>query len=140
MLNSIGVVSFVVVLTAVWQLVKSYRPTYQYVRGRAADAACWERHYSAELLPFVQKVRETIQAAFLLRKDDIDRLRPDDRLSAIYRAAYPRPWLADTLEFETLQAALRKEYHVPESLLSTLWAMTVGDVIQLCIAHREDVA
>ena len=141
MLNSLGVLSFVVSAIAIgWHIVKWYRPTNEYVRRRMSDPGLWEREYPAELAPLARKVLGTIRTAFLLREDDVDRLRPDDRLSAMYRAAYPKRWQADTLEFETLQADLRKKYHIPESVLSTLWEMTIGDIIHLCIAHRRDAA
>jgi hypothetical protein len=74
----------------------------------------------------------------LLRDNDVPRLRPDDRLSAMYRAAYPKRWQADTLEFETLQADLRRKYDIPESALSTLWEMTIGDIIHLCSETPPD--
>ena len=141
MLKSIGVLSFVVLAIAIaWHIVKWYRPTNEYVRRRTSDPGMWNREYPAELAPLVRKVLETIRTAFLLREDDVHRLRPDDQLSAIYRAAYPKRWQADTLELETLHADLRKKYHIPESALSTLWQMTIGDIIHLCIAHQRDAA
>ena len=141
MVPSVGVLAFAVVAIALgWRFVKWHRPTNEYVRHRAAHPGAWEHQYPAELEPLVRKVLGTIQTAFLLRDDDIHRLRPDDRLSAIYQAAYPKRWQADTLEFETLHADLREKYHVPESALTTLWDMTVSDVLHLCIAHQRDAA
>jgi hypothetical protein len=141
MLNSLGVLSFVVLAIAIgWHIAKWYRPTNEYVRRRTSDPELWKREYPTELAPLVGKVLGTIRTAFLLREDDVHRLRPDDRLSAMYRAAYPKRWQPDTLEFETLQADLRKKYHIPESALSTLWEMTIGDIIHLCVAYQRDAA
>jgi hypothetical protein len=139
MLKSLGVPLFVVLAIAVgWHVAKWYRPTNEYVRHRTSDPGWWERAYPTELALLVRKVLGTIQTAFLLRHDDVDRLRPSDQLAAMYRAAYPKRWQADTLEFETLHADLRRKYHIPEPALSTLWEMTVNDIIQLSIAHQRD--
>src|SRR5512144_2931698 len=70
----------------------SYRPGYEYLRDRRVDRGHWSRVFSAEQLPLVLDVLDSVRDAFALRKDDIGRLQPADRLLDIYRAAYRSRW------------------------------------------------
>ena len=117
-------------------LYRRYRPSYQYLIGRDPDSRRWVRLYRDIDLHVVQDVLETIRGAFLLRGEDIDRLKPEDRLLDIYRAAYPSQDTPDTLEFETLYRDLNHLFAVPEAELRTLTDMTIHEVIVKCLAWQ----
>ena len=74
-----------------------------------------------------------IRDEFHLRRDDIYRLRPDDRLMAIYRAAYPRGG-ADAMEFEGLTWTLHDKFCIPQDEL-VLPDPTVADIVRLCLRN-----
>ncbi|OAI21166.1 hypothetical protein BJL95_04135 [Methylomonas sp. LWB] len=95
------------------------------------DKKLWVEIYSSNDLPVVEDALDDIKNAFLLRNDDVFRLRPNDLLLDIYNAAYPHKW-ADTLEFETLTLSLKKK-GIPEKALAELTNPTVGDIINLCL-------
>ena len=79
---------------------------------------------------------QTISDAFLLRQGDLFKLRPEDRLHDIYRAAYPNIQVPDALEFETLTKVLVHGFHVPESVLATEREPRVQDVVDWCLRYR----
>jgi hypothetical protein len=62
-------------------------PSWWFLRDRPLDTTLWERGYSQSQIPIVICALQAIAEAFLLRKDDIYRLYPGDRLHAIYKAA-----------------------------------------------------
>jgi len=128
----------ILAVAVAWSSYSSYRPSYEYLRDRPVDRGRWSRAFSAEHMPLVLDVLGDIRDSLALRKDDVDRLRPTDRLFDIYRAANPSQWQPDALEFETLWRDLLDRFHVPESELQTLTGWTVGQVIEACIAHRAD--
>lgn len=114
-----------------------HRPSWEYLRNRVPDKKPWVAIYSSNDLPAVEAALEDIKNAFLLRNDDVFRLRPNDLLLDIYKAAYPHKW-ADTLEFETLTLSLKKK-GISEKVLADLTNPTVGDIINLCLAlHSRD--
>jgi hypothetical protein len=109
-------------------------PSWWFLRDRPLDTTLWERGYSQSQIPVVICALQAIAEAFLLRKDDIYRLYPGDRLHAIYKAAYPRGG-PDALEFELLSKKLMKHFKVPEAVLQQHTDPTVQDVVQLCLRY-----
>ena len=81
-------------------------PSWAYLRNRTPDPDLWRRHYPVVEQTTVITVLGLIRDEFHLRRDDIYRLRPDDRLMAIYRAAYPRGG-ADAMEFRNVSTRMR---------------------------------
>jgi hypothetical protein len=95
----------------------------------------WRHRYPGEEFSTVILVLEAIADAFL-RRSDVHRLRPEDRLSAIYEASYPLHF-SDALEFESLQRTLREVFHVSDEESNTLWDATIEDVVQMCLASSK---
>ena len=114
-----------------------WRPSRQYVLGRAADEGRWTDLYSGEELGEAKEALNAITSAFLLRTEDAARLRPDDRLMDIYRAAYPVRDTPDALEFETLWKRMKAELAVSEAELSNLTALTVHEVVRMWLDKRR---
>jgi hypothetical protein len=123
-------------LIAVGAAAYFYRPSYRYLRHRQPNRQRWNAVYPPEVHPTVRAALKAICDAFLLRKDDAFRLQPDDRLLAIYQAAYPKGG-ADTMEFEHLCLSLTESFHVPETALERLRDPTVKDIINLCVESRS---
>jgi hypothetical protein len=113
-----------------------YRPSWEYLRNRESNKKLWVEIYSSDNLSVVEDALNDIQYAFLLRKEDIFRLRPDDLLLDIYKAVYPLQG-ADALEFETLTLFLKKK-GIPEKMLVELTSKTVGDIVNIYLALRSN--
>jgi len=109
------------------------RPIWWFLRERAPDQDLWQRLYTPEQLPVALLALRAITDAFLLRQDDAYRLRPEDKLLAIYRAAYPNKQTPDSLEFEMLSKNLMGQFHVPEQVLAQYNDPSVQDIVQLCL-------
>lgn len=113
----------------------TYRPSWEFLRCRDTNKEQWSKRYSPSDLPVVFEALEDIVFSFLLREDDIYRLRPNDRLHDIYKSAYPHGG-ADSLEFENLASSLM-EKGVSEQILEELTNPTVGDIINLCLTNQS---
>jgi hypothetical protein len=128
----------IVVCIAAAALIGAYwsrpNPSWWFLRDRTLDQTLWERSYSQSQFPIVICALQAIGEAFLLRKDDIYRLRPGDRLLAIYKAAYPKRG-PDALEIELLSKTLMKQFMVPEAVLRQHTDPSVQDVLQLCLQY-----
>jgi hypothetical protein len=128
-----------IVITAIFVLAAIFgfrsRPSWWLLRERAPDQGLWQRLYTPEQMPVTLSALQAISDAFLLRQDDIYRLRPEDKLLAIYRAAYPSEHTPDSLEFEVLSDKLMRQFHVPESVLAQYNDPSVQDIVQLCLKN-----
>src|SRR5512135_570150 len=102
-----------------------YRPSWEYLRNREPDKMRWAGTYSSKDLSVVEDALDGIKNAFLLRNDDVFRLRPNDLLLDIYKSAYPHKGGADTLEFENLALFLQNK-GASEKALAELTNPTVG--------------
>jgi hypothetical protein len=122
------VIAVVVALGAAYWL--KLRPSWWLLRDRVPDERSWQALFPPEQMPAVRLALQAVVDAFLLRREDIYRLRPDDRLHAIYRAAYPSNQAPDALEFETLSKWLVTHCHVPESVLAQESDPSVQDVVR----------
>ena len=111
------------------------RPSWWFVRDRSTDPEIWKRTFPAAQQSIALGALRAISDSFLLRPEDIFRLRPDDKLLDIYRAAYPSKQTPDALEFHVLSQALMTIFQVPESILSDHTDPTVRDVINLCLRY-----
>jgi len=111
------------------------RPSWWFLRERPLDNELWQRIYVPEQMPIVLSALRAISGAFLLRQDDIYRLRPNDKLSSIYRAAYPSKEIPDALEFEFLSETLMNQFHVPALVIGQYKDPTVRNVVQWCLQY-----
>lgn len=70
--------------------------------------------------------------AFAFSDNEKLKLNPDDKILEIYKALYPSKWMADALEFETLERDLRQKYSVE---LEKVWRddLTLGDLFAECL-------
>ncbi len=109
--------------------------SYTYLRKRDLDKERWKKLYSTDEVPIVDSVIQCIVDAFLLRSGDAFRLKPTDRLSEIYHAAYPNNW-ADALEYETLVSLLNDEFQISINEFEKLDDPTVEDIISLCLSKQ----
>ena len=125
--------AFLLIL-GIWYFLPS-RPSWWFLRDRPTDPDIWRRTFSAEQESIVLGGLQAISESFLLRPKDTFRLRPDDKLLDIYRAAYPSKQTPDALEFHVLSQALRTTFHVPESSLADQADPTVRDVINMCLRY-----
>jgi hypothetical protein len=111
-----------------------------FVLNREDSLGPWQLFVTPEQLPVVHSLLLTICDAFLFKPTDASRLRPDDRLMAIYQSVYPPGLgLADALETEILFDALHKDFGVPEDDIRHLWSTnpTLRDIWACCLAHAK---
>jgi hypothetical protein len=130
-----SVVVAVVVLAAVLFAWRTHTSSRAYLRNRAVDYDRWRRLYPESQLAHVLDVLAGLCHSFLLRNDDVYRLKPSDRLRDIYHAAYPHAF-ADALEFEVLALFLEDSFQVPRDRCDQLYQATVGEVIAWTIEHK----
>jgi hypothetical protein len=128
----IAAAAFIALVATIWL---RRRPSWWFLRERPLDQGVWQRIYVAEQMPIVLSALQAISNAFLLRRDDIYRLRPNDKLLAIYRAAYPSNKTPDALEFESLSKTLTKQFRVPESVMAQYNDPTIRNVVQWCLQY-----
>lgn len=94
---------------------------------RKCQGTAWRRAFPAAPKSEIRGFLSTFVDAFALRDKDKLKLRPDDDILSIYRAFYPYPWIADSLELETLAKHMKSRYGVD---LASLWRddMTLGQL------------
>jgi hypothetical protein len=122
------------VLAALLHGAYTYHPTRRFLRRCTCDRDRWSGEYPADQLPLVVDVLHLVCRVFLLSEDDVFRLRPDDRLLAIYKAAYPYGG-ADALELESLARELRESYGV--DLLAGQDPGSIREMINECLEARK---
>ena len=111
------------------------RPSWWYLRDRKPDLSVWQSSFGPDQMPVVLAALRTVSEAFLLRREDILKLRPEDKLHEIYRAAYPNTQTPDALEFEVLSKQLIQHFNVPEATLIGERHPTVQDVVVWCLRY-----
>ncbi len=111
------------------------RASYAYLRGRTPERERWLRLYPQEL-PRVLATLDAIRECFGLRRDDVYRLQPSDRLYDIYPAAYRLQGI-DACEFESLAQKLVDGFAVPEERVQQLGSATVEDVLSWTREHQN---
>lgn len=134
-------ISFVAIVVALmYRFYRRVPPRRAFVLNRKDSIAHWEAIVSPEQLPRVHAILIATCDVYLFKRTDAWRLRPDDRLKAIYDSIYPpKLGLADTLEGVFMFDALQKEFGVPESEIRHLWKSdpTLADVVACCLKQQE---
>jgi hypothetical protein len=100
-------------------------------RDRDSQENVWRQRYGEPLVE-ADTVLMLLCDAFLFNSDDRYKFAPDDRISDIYRACYPRwkVWkLGDSLEIESLMMDLSKRFGVETSGWHT--DISLGEVVGL---------
>lgn len=111
------------------------RASYTFLRGRTPDRQRWQRLHPDDLSR-VLGVLEAIRECFGLRRDDIYRMQPADRLYDIYSGAYRLQGI-DALEFESLAQKLIDEFGVSEQQTERLGSATIADVLDWTRGHAH---
>jgi len=105
-----------------WQLPNSlhYRPW----QGRV-----WRSTFPAASRKDIRDFLSVFVSALSFRENEPLRLRPDDEVLGLYRAANPTRWLPDAHELERLARALRDKYGLR---LDEIWheGLTLGSLFQ----------
>ncbi len=134
-LTTMSTLLVLLVVLSVGYAALRLKPSRAYVRWRRGAPGLWERLYPTDQQAIVRAILEEICDAFLLRKGDISRLRPTDKLIDIYRAAYS-DGDADTLELETLAQVLVDEFSLSSDRVASIAQATVADVLSWGIEAR----
>ncbi|MFC3715957.1 hypothetical protein ACFONC_07330 [Luteimonas soli] len=129
------VVILVLALVGLALLLPRASPGWALLADRPHGLTDWSALYEQAQASVVAAALEEIRLSFFLRPDDLQRLKPEDSLLAIYRAAYPELGGVDSQEFESLYATLRSRFNVPADELQALSDPTVGDVLGLAVRY-----
>jgi hypothetical protein len=114
----------------------TFRPSRQYVLNREPGETGWGSLHADDDLGLANEALAAITSAFLLRTADVARLRPDDRLMDICRAAYPMRDTPDALEFEALWKEMKARLALSDAELGQLTQLTVGEVVRVWVNER----
>jgi hypothetical protein len=103
--------------------------------GRSCQGAGWRRAFPNASKQEIRAFLQIFVDAFAF--DGIERLKlnPNDRIMDIYRALYPKKWMADALEMETLARDLQRGY---ELTLVDIWkdGLTLGELFE-CLRQKR---
>ncbi len=112
-----------------------------FLKGRTSCEELWRQE--GPPLPDVERVLAMVCEAFVLRRDDVWLLRPDDTLRAIYEAMYPpRLGLPDAREIEVLTREAAQRFSVSHTETER-WVRsnpTLGEVVDVCLMAHDRVA
>ncbi|MCA1856757.1 hypothetical protein LE190_12590 [Massilia oculi] len=89
----------------------------------------WRSTFPAASRKDIRDFLSVFVSALSFRENEPLRLRPDDEVLGIYRAANPTRWLPDAHELERLARALRDKYGLR---LDEIWheGLTLGSLFQ----------
>ncbi|MFZ6861010.1 hypothetical protein ACO0K7_00090 [Undibacterium sp. Ji67W] len=96
-------------------------------RFRNCEGRGWRRTFPTASKDEIRSFFLMFVSAFAFADKDKLKFRPDDKILDVYRSLYPRRWLPDVLEFETLTYDLKKQYALD---LETIWSddLTLGEL------------
>ena len=107
-------------------------------RNRDSQEAAW-RQCCSEKIGEADAVLTMLCEAFEFNPDDRYKFGPDDRITDIYRACYPRwkVWrLGNSMEIESLVIDLDKRYGF--EVEEWLWESSLGEIVELVDKRRSD--
>lgn len=95
------------------------------LRYRSCQSRLWRRAFPTASRKEIREFLSLVVSTFSFTDTDRLRIRPDDELLGIFRAAHPHRRPTDAGEIETLAQALRSRYGV---MLSDIWheRLTLG--------------
>lgn len=101
-------------------------------QSRACQGRGWRRNFPRTPIKEIRAFLIFFVKAFAFTDNEKLKLKPDDKILEIYKALYPSKWMADALEFETLERDLRQKYSVE---LEKIWRddLTLGDLFAECL-------
>jgi hypothetical protein len=100
-------------------------------QGRLCQGQIWRRKFPDASKKEIRDFLLIFVNAFAFKDRDKLKFGPEDKVLDIYRALYPKEWMADALEVETLAKSVRKEYDLD---LTTIWSetLTLGELFAAC--------
>jgi len=141
----IMVVVVIVALAALGVLWDSWRsgrafctPIPRPYRNRDSQEAVWQDRYG-ERLSDADAVLTMLCEAFEFNPDDRYKFGPDDQVTDIYGARYPRwkgCWSGDSMEIESLMMDLDKQYGI--EIEDWRPDISLGDIVELTGEKRGD--
>jgi len=117
----------------------SNRTGSQWLQGRNSHPKLWQCAFTDEAWPKADEALYWICDSFSLPHGMRHALRPSDVILGIYRRYYPRPWMADGMEYEELAMHLEEAGHDPTILNRS--HLTVRDLVVLhagCPGHNKE--
>lgn len=106
------------------------------LRYRTCQGRLWRRAFPGASKKDIRDFLTLVVSAFAFRDSDRLRIRPDDEVLDIYRAAHPHKRPTEVAEIESLARALRTRYGVK---LSDVWheGLTLGSLFRDVQALRD---
>ena len=122
-------------VAGVWLVRRAARPPHPY-RARPCQGLEWRREFPTAHEEEIHMFLSLFVDAFALSGQEMLTFRPDDQILAVYRALYPRRWMADALELETLTIAIERFYGVD---FDKIWneRLTLGELFQSVRCSRS---
>jgi hypothetical protein len=105
-------ISAVAIIGAVWCSVRRGGYLPEPFGHRTCRGIYWRQAFPGVPKTEIREFLLMFVSAFAFRETERLRLSPDDTVMAVYRALYPKSWMPDSLEIETLAGDLRKKYGV----------------------------
>jgi hypothetical protein len=106
-------------------------------RDRESQQTAWQQRYG-DMLVETDAVLTVFCDAFSFNADDRYKFGPDDRITDIYRACYPRwkSWqVGDSMEVESLMLDVKRQFGIE---LEAWWPeISLGDVVGLLLTERR---
>ena len=105
-------------------------------RYRRCTGRLWRERFPSASKSDIRRFLEIFREAFFFGARYRLKFTPDDKVTDIYNALYPRKWMADALETVVLLRSLETEYRIefPESFAETE-EVTLGDIFEYIMKH-----
>ena len=133
----IAALAVVSILWASWGSGRLFRePIPSLYRDRETQQTAWQQRYG-DMLVEADAVLTVFCDAFSFNADDRYKFGPDDRITDIYGACYPR-WkfwqIGDSMEVESLMLDVKRQFGIE---LEAWWPeISLGDVVGLVAKRR----
>jgi propanediol dehydratase small subunit len=98
-------------------------------RARSCLGWEWRRAFPTAPEEEIRAFLSLFVEAFAFNDWEMLKFHPDDQILAVYRALYPRRWMADALELETLAILIRDYYNED---IDKIWNdhLTLGELFK----------
>ena len=131
-----------VAISVLWDWRRSGRlfcsPIPRPYQDRDSQEAAW-RQRCGEKMDDADAVLTMLCGAFEFNPDDCYKFGPDDKVTDIYRARYPRLkgcWSGDSMEIESLMVDIEKQYGIDVEEWHS--AISLGEIVELVDKRRSD--
>jgi propanediol dehydratase small subunit len=122
-----------VVIWSIWDGGKLPMP----FPSRTCQGRGWKRTFPSAQTKDIRNFLLFFVEAFAFSDNEKLKLNPNDKILEIYKTMYPRKWMADTLEFETLAVNLKRSYSVD---FASIWNddLTLGELFVECVKFTSN--